>query len=251
MNVFSSTRSLGVSPCRRPIQLRGRDALATWITTRLICPAFALVAVSLAGDLTPAQISQRTSIQCNNVIYAGGKTSVCFADKFLSTAATQTQLPILPSFQTVRLDADALFESPFTVISGEDTFRLSDKERANLRQYLTCGGFILASPGCSNPAWDKSFRAEIKAILPEGEIKKIPMTHPLFSTVFDIRTLNLKSGGKTLLEGIELNGRIVMIYSAEGLNDAANAKGCCCCGGNQIRESEHMNVNILLYALLN
>ncbi len=219
------------------------------IISTIFCLATALLV--MADDLTPAQIAQRTAVKCNNVIYAGGKTSVCFADKFLTTAATETKLPILPAFQTVKLDSDAFFESPFTVISGEDTFRFSDKERTNLRQYLTCGGFVLASPGCSNPAWDKSFRAEIKAILPNAEIKKIPMTHPIFSTVFDIRTLNLKSGDTTLLEGVELNGRIVMIYSTEGLNDAANAKGCCCCGGNQIRESEHMNVNILLYSLLN
>jgi hypothetical protein len=29
-----------------------------------------------------------------------------------------------------------------------------------------------------------------------------------------------------------------------------NAKGCCCCGGNEIRNSALVNVNILTYALL-
>ena len=37
-----------------------------------------------------------------------------------------------------------------------------------------------------------------------------------------------------MLEGLEINGRLVMVYSKEGLNDVANAKGCCCCGGNEI-----------------
>ena len=43
---------------------------------------------------------------------------------------------------------------------------------------------------------------------------------------------------RATLEGLEIDGRIVLIYSPEGLNDTANAGGgCCCCGGNEIRNS--------------
>lgn len=211
------------------------------------------VAISIglvkARDLTPDEIAKATAIRCNNLVYAKGKTSVCFADKFLTTAKDATGLNVLPKFNTVKLDTKALFESPFTVVSGEGTFRFNDAERKNLRQYLTCGGFLLASPGCSDKAWNKSFRAEINALFPEAPLKTIPMTHPIFSLLYDVPTLNLKSGGTTLVEGVEINGRLVLIYSAEGLNDVQNAKGCCCCGGNMIRESEKVNVNILLHAL--
>ena len=45
-------------------------------------------------------------------------------------------------------------------------------------------------------------------------------------------------------------GKIVLIYSQEGLNDTANAGGgCCCCGGNEIRNSQEINVNVFTYAL--
>lgn len=207
--------------------------------------------IAAAADLTPGQVVKATEIQCNNLVYAGGKTSVCFADHFLTTAASQTNLQINKQFRPVELASDQVFDSPFTVISGNGSFRFTEQERKNLRQYLTCGGFLLASPGCSDQAWDASFRSELKLILPEAQIKKVPMSHPLFSLIYRIPTLNLKSGGTTLVDGIELNGRIVMIHSSEGLNDAHHASGCCCCGGNQILESEHVNVNILLYALLN
>ena len=222
-----------------------RLLLGLWLT------CWSIGSLTYADELTPTQAAQATEIQCNNLVYALGKTSVCFADHFLTTAAQQTSLPISKQFHAVQLGSDKVFDSPFTVISGNGSFRFTDQERKNLRQYLTCGGFLLASPGCSDSAWDASFRSELKQILPEAQIKKIPMSHPLFSTVYRIPTLNLKSGGTTLVEGIELNGRIVMIHSAEGLNDAHHASGCCCCGGNQILESEHVNVNILLYALLN
>ena len=53
-----------------------------------------------------------------------------------------------------------------------------------------------------------------------------------------------------MLEGIEVNGRIVMIHSKEGLNDVSNAEGCCCCGGNEILSCIQVNVTLFTYALL-
>ena len=66
----------------------------------------------------------------------------------------------------------------------------------------------------------------------------------------EIRRLTDKKGGTTFVEGLEINGRLVMVYSKDGLNDVANAKGCCCCGGNMIIEAAEVNVNILTYSLL-
>lgn len=219
----------------------------------LSCLTLFLISVSPSypGDLSPDEIEKATAIRCNNLVYANGMTSICFADKFLSTAAEVTGLNVLPQFNTVQLDTTALFESPFTVISGEGSFRFSEGERKNLHQYLTSGGFLLASPGCSDTKWDKSFRAEMKALFPDAPIKKIAMNHPIFSLFYQVDRLNLKSGGTTLVEGIEIDGRIALIYSSDGLNDARNAKGCCCCGGNMIKESQLVNVNILLHALTN
>src|SRR5436189_6207695 len=79
-----------------------------------------------SGDLTPQQATQATAIRCNNLIYANGQTSVCFADKFLSTAAEKTGLTVNPKFFPVKLESEAFFDSPFTVISGTGKFRFSD-----------------------------------------------------------------------------------------------------------------------------
>jgi hypothetical protein len=189
-------------------------------------------------------------LQCGNLIYAGNKSSVCFADKFLSDVARDTSLHVAKNFAPVKLDSDGLFDFPFCVFSGEDSFTLTQKERENLRKYLLHGGFILASPGCSDSKWNKSFRNEIKLCFPEYSLTKIPMSHPVFSVVNQLPRLVDKGGKVALLEGLEINGRLVMIYSQEGLNDVANAKGCCCCGGNEIRDSAKVNVNIFTYSLL-
>ena len=191
-----------------------------------------------------------TKIQCGNLVYAGNKSSVCFADKFLSDVARETNVNVGKNFVPVRLDANEVFNFPFCVWSGEDAFSLTTKDRENLRRYLLGGGFILSSPGCSDANWDSALRKELKLIFPEYQLVKIPMSHPIFSTVKQIARLTDKHGAATQVEGLEINGRLVMIYSKDGLNDVENAKGCCCCGGNMIIEAAAVNVNILTYSLL-
>jgi len=116
---------------------------------------------------------------------------------------------------------------------------------------LVAGGFLLASAGCSNEAWDKCFRREITRIFPDTPLGRIEMDHPLFRTVNKIESFRFKAGsGNGFLEGLTLNGKTVCVYSAEGLNDTAHTSGCCCCGGNEILNSLDVNVNIFAYALL-
>jgi len=203
----------------------------------------------LAAPSTTAH-SDLTLLQCGNLIYAGNKSSVCFADSFLTDVAEQTSLKVNKKFCPVRLDAEALFDYPFCVMSGNENFSLPQKERQQLRKYLTQGGFLLVSPGCSDEKWDKSFRQEIKVCFPEYPLKKIPMTHPIFSIVNPIPQLTEKHGKPASLEGLEINGRLALVYSMEGLNDVAHAKGCCCCGGNELRNPARVNVNVFTYAVL-
>ncbi|MEJ0088999.1 MAG: DUF4159 domain-containing protein [Limisphaerales bacterium] len=133
--------------------------------------------------------SDLTLLQCGNLIYAGDKSSVCFADRFLTDVANQTNLRVNKKLLPVRLDAETLFDYPFCVMSGNEEFALTQKEREQLRKYLTHGGFLLVSPGCSDEKWDKSFRQEMKLCFPEYPLQKIPMTHPIFSIVNPIPRL--------------------------------------------------------------
>jgi hypothetical protein len=164
--------------------------------------------------------------------------------------AQKPTLRVNPRFCPVRLESEALFDYPFCVMSGNESFTLASREREQLRKYLSYGGFLLVSPGCSDAKWDKSFRAEMKLCFPDIPLQKLPMSHPVFSVVNQISRLTEKSGRTAVLEGLELNGRLALVYSTEGLNDVSNAKGCCCCGGNEIREAVRVNVNVFAYALL-
>jgi hypothetical protein len=204
------------------------------------------VAVGVAG---PAR-AKEAAVRCANLIYAGTQTSRCFSDEFLSAVQRESAIATERRFKSVKLDSEELFAFPFVVMTGEEEFYLSAKERENLKRYLTSGGFLLASAGCSSKAWDRSFRRELRKVLPEHPLGKIDREHAVFRTVKTIKELKLSHGGaEPALEGVAHDGRLVVIYSSQGLNDTAHTVGCCCCGGNEIVNAIEVNVNILVYAL--
>lgn len=221
--------------------------------------AFLLILPATSWSRRTPDMGDKEQLKCANLTYAGSKSSVCFSEEFLSTIRRETNCEPESKFTPVRLAKDDMFKFPFAIMTGEGTFRLMDRERQILKSYLMRGGFLLASAGCSSQEWDRSFRQEVRRLFPDKKLTRLKMNHPLFHTVFDIRTITLKKGGTTQLEGLEIDGKIVLIYSPEGLNDTGSAgkagktggggKKCCCCGGNEIKNSREINVNIFTYAL--
>ena len=168
------------------------------------------------------------AVACGNLIYAGTKTSRCFSDEFLSLVQQKTSIKTERRFKPVKLAGDDLFEFPFVIMTGEDDFNLTAKERENMKAYLESGGFMLASPGCSNKAWATAFIREIKRTFGKDALVDIPMDHAIFKTIDTIKKLKLKYGGESKLQGVIHNGKLVVAFASDGLNDTANTEGCCC-----------------------
>ena len=189
-------------------------------------------------------------VRVANLIYAGTKSSKCFSDHFLTRAEQDSTISTSRRFHAVKLSDNELFEFPLVIMTGEGDFELLDSERQNLRRFVERGGFLLASAGCSSPDWDRSFRAEMAKLFPDHPLTEIPMTHPIFHTVYDVTELHGLHSTPRPLEGISIGDRLGVLYSVDGLNDTAHTTGCCCCGGNEITNDEQINVNILAYALL-
>ncbi len=105
-------------------------------------------------------------------------------------------------------------------MSGDGSFELTPAQRDNLKHYIQSGGFLVASAGCGSEAWAASLRTEIAAIFPNFKLKPLAMDHPVFHTVYDIHMLGTNLGGIAApLEGLEMDGKIVMVLSPDGLND--------------------------------
>ncbi len=235
-----------------------RTVKAQWFLALTIFLGLGLVVQASgdnSGDTVPRSGSgddMEAEVYCANLIYAEDKTSVCFSDDFLRVAREETNIQAHPVFEAVRLESVELFDYPFAVMSGEGAFELTDEQLTNLKDYLAGGGFLLASSGCSSEHWNTSFSSAIRSLFPDAEAVKLEADHPVFHTVYEVRRSRYKSGGPRLphLEAIQIDGRVVMIWSPDGLNDTDNAGGdCCCCGGNEARSARKLNVNILAYAL--
>ncbi|MEX2671340.1 MAG: DUF4159 domain-containing protein [Phycisphaeraceae bacterium] len=222
-----------------------RRPLAITLMLALTLPMFFAVSGQSAEPDEPGVV------RVANLIYARNKSSQCFADHFLADVEAETHVTTARSFDAVHLESEELYDFPFAIMTGEGAFTLTPDQRENLRSYLTNGGFLVASAGCSSQPWKSSFRREIARVFSDVALEPIPSDHAVFSTVYEIDELKTKRTNVTgELEGLIVDGRIVAIFSEQGLNDTANAgSNCCCCGGNEITNARQMNVNLLTYAL--
>jgi hypothetical protein len=202
---------------------------------------------------SPAEDESCSVVYCANLQYGGDKTSECFSQHFLEETAIQTHIRTAHEFKPVGASSRDLFAYPFAVMSGEGAFTLTGSERANLGFYLENGGFLVASAGCSSKNWQESFTQEILNILPTRKMVQLEADHPIFHTVSDVTTSQYTSGDSKFpdLYGIEIDGRVVLVYSPDGLNDTAGVddEDCCCCGGNEIKAAKFINMNLLAFAL--
>ena len=208
--------------------------------------------VALAASAQPVAPG---AVRVAMLTYDGGKTAICFSTLFLQLVAYETDIEVDPALHEIALDDEALFDHPFAIMSGEGAFSLSATEIESLRAYLQRGGFLLASPSCSNPAWAASFQRVLALALPEDApgVERVLLTsdHEVFRTVYSLSALSTTDLTPPILVGVTIDDRLAIVYSPQGLNDTDTAGGgCCCCGTSEIREARFLNANMLVYALL-
>ena len=213
----------------------------------------AALRAAMMAMLLAACLPQRAAAQSGKDLYGADvywNATPNDVNNLLKGMKAQTDANFQMDIRTWAQISDDPEKNPVLFRSGHYRFSYTPAERAKLRKYLLAGGMIIYNTGLGSKPFYDSVVAELKLIFPEQQLVKIPMTHPIFSTVFKIPNLTDKQGKVVQVEGIEINGRLVMVYSRDGLNDVGNAKGCCCCGGNMITESAQVNVNAFTYALL-
>lgn len=155
----------------------------------------------------------------------------------------------------VSLDNDDIFRFPITIfVSEHQPMNLNNTERERLRRYLLGGGFLFVSECSAKLRLRPELRSELQAILPEAKLKPIPLNHPLYRVPYRIdKIVPARRGGKTFHEGMELNGRLVLVYSQ-------NAEECswqswrwagpmCACLPPDFEYAFRFGVNLVYYAL--
>lgn len=171
-----------------------------------------------------------------------------------------TSIKTLSERRVVTSDDKLLFYSPLLIVLGSEDFpSLSEKEVEILHRFIQGGGIIFVDDisGQKGVGFDKAIRRELSRILPDGEWVKLPLEeHPVFRSFYLLRTVGGRRIVNSYLEGINLSGRTVVIYSQNDLLGAwvkdrlGNYLYTCLPGGEPQRlEAIKLTANIILYSL--
>jgi len=161
------------------------------------------------------------------VIYDGvWKTRHAGLAVLLHTFNQRTEVPVKFKVRELRLTEREIFNAPLLYLTGHEHFALSKDEVIQLRKYLKNGGFLFAEACCGRKGFDLAFREIMKTVLPGNPLKQISRDSPIFSYPYDVKLLGVtptlasdlgKQTAPPLLEGIEVDGNIVVVYSRFGI----------------------------------
>lgn len=136
----------------------------------------------------------------------------------IAAVKQRTMLNICPRRFIVTLSDDEIFNHPFIIFVGEHVaMRLNRAEREKLRRYLLSGGFLYVDECPAKLSLREPLRNELQRLFPEHKLERLPLSHPLYRSFYLITRIPPSGkGGTTYHEGISINGRLVLIYSANG-----------------------------------
>ncbi len=97
-----------------------------------------------------------------------------------------TSLKVNPDPVVVDLEWSQIAEHPFLYIVEAGALMFSDEEVTTLRRYLLNGGFLMFDDFWGEEEWGNVYE-QIKRVFPDREPVDLPIEHPIFHCVFDLK----------------------------------------------------------------
>lgn len=119
----------------------------------------------------------------------GGGWTVDFRDADLNFSFRLQQLTSLkvdPEGKVLRLTDPELFSHPFLYIVEPGSLEFSEDEVKALRRYLLSGGFLMIDDFWGEAEYENLY-LEMKRVFPDREPQELPLEHPIFHCVFDLK----------------------------------------------------------------
>jgi hypothetical protein len=211
---------------------------------------------------TVATLSHRV-LEFPKIIHDGGADEAPNALRILMREMQAQGLRIKLDKKLIQATDDGLFDFPFVYIHGRSAFRFTDQERTALKLFLEQGGFIMADSICTSKQFTASFREEIKSIIGQP-LKPLGPDHEIWNERFGgrieqvtLRTKNSKAPGgfdasvrAPELEGIEVNGRLAVVFSPNDLSCALENSTFSQCDGYLHEDAIRIGKKVIFYSLL-
>ena len=211
---------------------------------------------------------ERGSLQVAKLFHNGGSDDAPAAlTNLLKSARQQIQLPIQTQKRIIPVTHESLPDYPIAFMHGRRKFQWTTEERKSLANYLENGGFLLADSICASEDFAESFRREMREIFPDQPLERLRSSHEVFSDAFqghDIAEVSLRNpAAKALgdrltsriekvtpnLQALELNGRVVVVFSPFDLSCALENQSSLECKGYTKEDAARIGMNVLLFAM--
>ena len=152
----------------------------------------------------------------------------------------------------VEVGSSDLFSYPFIHMTGHGNVVFSPQERANLRKYLTAGGFLHVD---DNYGMDQFIRPILNELIPGVQLVELPFSHTLFNKPyrFPKGLPKVHEHDMQAPQALALvhEGRVVLLYTFESdLGDGWEDPGVHGDRSEVRNEALKMGVNILHYAFV-
>jgi Domain of unknown function (DUF4159) len=93
-----------------------------------------------------------------------------------------------------RMDDPELLKFPVAYLSEPGYWYPSEAEVLGLRRYLAKGGFLIVDDFHFADEW-AVFEAAMRRVLPDAVIERLPLSHPVFHSFFEIKSLEVPYPG--------------------------------------------------------
>jgi hypothetical protein len=117
--------------------------------------------------------------------------------------------PHVEEINSLTLDDPELYRYPIAYVIEPDWWAMTDAEAVGLREYLQKGGFLIVDDFKGRAfrgggGWDV-FEANMKRALPEARFVDLDVSHPIFHSFFEIKSLDIPQAyvaGKPIFRGL-------------------------------------------------
>jgi len=218
----------------------------------------AILVAGVCGIFASFSFAQQTAPSSKLTIallkYDGGgdwysaAAAVANLQKFIGE---NTNVAVQPMPAQVDAKSAELFSYPIIFANGHGNIYFSEQEVANLRAYLTSGGFLFAN---DDYGMDKPFRHEMKRIFPDAQLVELPFDHPIYHIYYEFKNglPKIHEHDKLPPQGFGLfyEGRLVVFYDYQcDLGDGWEDEDVHHDPIEKRRAALQMGTNVILHAL--
>jgi len=116
-----------------------------------------------------------------------------------------TAMKVDPEGKVLRLTDPELPSHPFIYLAEPGRLEFHDDEVKALRRYLLSGGFLMVDDFWGEAEYE-NFYEQIKRVFPDREPQELPLEHPIFHCVFDLKEKpqipNFRTGEESQYTGV-------------------------------------------------